>query len=141
MSCFFDIEYENYAWGYEHNGILILEDSDINVYDLSNFKNTKTNIQTKYDNSINIGKLPQDTMNHLCLLLSKVKPSEIYLKSVGFDGGNTSYIGYIQSINGWNEIKLKIDGDMYGENPTATELVILLEEIYKNTNKIHRKIV
>ena len=80
MSCFFDIEYENYAWGYEHNGILILEDSDINVYDLSNFKNTKTNIQTKYDNSINIGKLPQDTMNGCCLLLSKVKPSKMSLK-------------------------------------------------------------
>lgn len=126
-----DANYVNFAWSYQNNGILILSNGDIMKYKFKN-KNLQYNLGDKLKNSDLVGHLPQQITDKLFDLLSQSRNSVMIDKGrIGFDGGHTSYTGYIFNDHNIEKIELALTGDSikYNPNPSAIELVKQINHI------------
>ena len=133
---YFEKEYKNWAWGYQHTGTLILSNGDIHKYDISKLDDPESNKETKLQHSEIVGHVPSEIMADLYRLLKQVK--NIPLEGTGeiaYDAGITSIAGYINNEDGsgWKVIQLHKSGDIGGSHPSniANELVNKLSEYLK----------
>lgn len=131
MNCLFEIEHINYAWGFVHNGTLIMPNGELFRYDLSKLHDEHASIQEKLDNSVKIGEISDELMQHLCKIFKNIKPQEFDLKNVGYDGGSTVFRGFLKTNDKWINIELMQIGDWSGKNSNelTDEIVDLLSEI------------
>lgn len=123
MSCFFDIEHKNVAWGFQHTGHLILSDGSIRKYDLSSARERESdsgiNIQLKKQNSKFAGQIESYDMETLCTLLRTIadQPLNKSGKQVAHDAGLTNYYGYLWNpSSGLKKIHLRQEGDFIGQH-------------------------
>jgi hypothetical protein len=117
MSTWFEVEYINHAWGFQHTGHFITSSGDVRKYDVSDLK-TATN-KIKYDRSQLLYKVSSQVMTNLCNSLKNIPIKE--LKQTGdkiYDAGNTSFHGYIkQSCGLWKKIPLYVFGTASAVHP------------------------
>lgn len=137
MNCFFDIEYKNWAWGFQHTGTLILSDGSVRKYDLSSLNDSHSDFDTKKKHSKLIGQIELSDMKDLCALLKTINDQPLsQTKDMAFDAGSTNYYGYLWNPNpqgGWKKIQLKQEGDRVKKHQqrNANVLVERLKTVIK----------
>jgi hypothetical protein len=136
MNYLFDIEYTNNAWGYQHNGIVILGDGNVYKYDVSDIKQSDVDITTKLENSRLIDTIPPNDMSMLYNELISISSYQLTpSKRDSYDSGNTRFSGYIHiDKHTWNEIILGYKGNniSYNRDSNAKLLVDQLSNVYSN---------
>jgi hypothetical protein len=142
----FQIDYINYAWGYDHHGLLIDSSGNVRTYRLPNnwhFEDADGTISAsdmhenlqqidtvsfKIDKDsliANFRKLPYAAMGAI------TEP-----KMVMVDAGSTQYSGYIYNANlkQYKQILLKQEGDVLIENKSSEA-----NEIYNWLVRLHKR--
>jgi hypothetical protein len=124
----FQLEYVNYAWGYQHNGYII--DSDGNVLTFNNPENwnfpgndltlSEIQIAENVGKCIQTGrKIPPEELHKYTNYINNIASSKVTaLKNVAADAGSTEYIcyQYSQSTGTYKGNLIKMEGDFTCEN-------------------------
>lgn len=127
---YFQFEYLNYAWGYQHYGLII--DQQGNIYDynkpdnwnfpednqisLNDFKDNLTNAQVR------LTQIPESELTQMVILAHAAKNGELTeVKYVMADAGEDTYSVYM-ATNGEQTLTkylLQMRGDLYQKNTSA----------------------
>jgi len=124
----FQIEYINYAWGYQHNGFII--DSEGNILTYKNplkwnfpdkdFTISETQVKDNISNCINYGKkIPKEELQKYTNYIKNIASSKVTaLKNVSADAGSLKYICYrfSESSGNYKGYVIKMEGDFTCEN-------------------------
>lgn len=124
-----DINYINFAWGYQNRGVIIDNTGNVYRYIIQD-RALPNDLETKIKNSKTINKVPTNMLQLIQSLSAQIRDvGEIPLKHVGFDGGATTYNLYlIDNKNNIKMTKLGQSGDWEGQNrdrPVSQLLSIL----------------
>jgi hypothetical protein len=134
----FQVEYNNFAWGYQHNGYLIDSSGLVRSFSLPKNWHLPDSLGFISETSMNENISQLDTgsfyvdKNELLENYSKIKKiSEGVLskpKSTGADLGETDYSGYVYDAtnNRYKRVLIKRSGDWTTENSSPEA-----EEVYK----------
>jgi len=147
-SILFQYYYENYAWGYVHNGFLIDSSGVVHVFsnpDGWNFHSYDTTIQGSLLNanliySESVDTIEQTVLKEKLALVSEATTGELYQTGlVMCDGGISCYYAYTYNsdIKLYTPISLYQGGDfeIKNTNTTAQELADWLASIWKDINE------
>jgi hypothetical protein len=124
----FQIEYINYAWGYQHNGIII--DNEGNVLTYKNPQNwnfpdkdfslTENQVRENLRNCENSNKrIPNDELQKYTNHIKNISSSKVTaLKNIAADAGSLEYIcyQYSEKTRNYKGYLIKKEGDFTCEN-------------------------
>jgi len=124
----FQVEYVNYAWGYQHNGFII--DGEGNVLTYKNPQNwnfsdkgfdlSQNQIKENISNCMHSGKkIPKEELQKYTNYIKNISSSKVTaLKNVAADAGSLEYICYQFSENSetYKSCLIKMEGDFTCEN-------------------------
>lgn len=129
-----DINYVNFAWGYQNRGVIIDNSGNIYQYILNDQK-IAHDLATKLKYSKKIDMVPNNLLQLIHKLATQVKETgKISLDHTAYDAGTTTYNLYIidnkQSIQ---ILKLGQIGDWSGQNrdQSVSQLLSILDH-YKS---------
>lgn len=124
----FQLEYVNYAWGYQHNGFLIDNDGNVLTYNNPedwNFTGDDLILSERQVNE-NLGKcihsgkkIPKDELLKYAGYINNIASSKVTaLKNVAADAGSTEFICYQYSEHTgmYRGYLIKMEGDFTREN-------------------------
>jgi hypothetical protein len=124
----FQLDYVNYAWGYQHNGYIIDKDGNILIYNNPenwNFPDNNFGL-TEHQVSENIAscylserKIAKDELQKYSNYINNIASTKITaLKNVAADAGSLEYICYQYSENSgmYKGTLIKKEGDFTCEN-------------------------
>ena len=116
----FEVEYTNYAWGYDNSGCLVDQEGNVYKYGYGHHSNGK-GLEAS-------GKMSDADLKFASELAEKALAGKFTEKLVGADGGSTLWSAYTRY---GQQVKLQLRGDARGENsaPEAKELVKLLNGV------------
>lgn len=131
QGCFFDVSYINFAWGFQHSGIVIDQDGSVLHWDLSKQHTPKAGLTEKIAHAVLVGRLPQAEMRALCELLASVEPAPLEVVGEMRDGGGIKYVGYTRRGRGWETVVLANHGAELKRHPSvaAQQLVEWLAQL------------
>jgi len=124
----FQIEYINYAWGYQHNGFFIDSEGNVLTYKNPqkwNFPDKNLNLSESQVNDnisycLNSGKkIPREELLKYVNFIKNISSSKVTaLKNVAADAGSLEYICYQFSENSgtYKGYLIKMEGDFTCEN-------------------------
>ena len=120
MEPLFQVEYTNYAWGYDNRGCMIDREGNIYSYGYGHSSNGK--------GIVNIGKVSQSKLTHANKLAEKAQLGKFTTTIVGADGGSTLWSATTEY---GHLVELQLSGDSVGTNtsPEASELVAFLDGV------------
>jgi hypothetical protein len=124
----FQIDYENYAWGYQHKGLII--DGEGNVFTYKNPQNwifpdkdfhmSEDQVHTNLESCLNTGKrIPLEELKKYAGYIKNISSSKVTaLKNVAADVGTLEYICYqfSESTGTYKGSLIKREGDFTCEN-------------------------
>ena len=142
-----EVEYINFAWGFQHTSSLIDTNGVIHSYNNTNYDNkswvfpdslgyiSETDLQHNY-NLTNLASetINLDTIKQAVTLISGVETNNLSIKTnVGADMGETNYYAYIfdETANKYKKLFLAKCGDTYQLNNNANAQSIL-HLVWKN---------
>ena len=124
----FQVDYVNYAWGYQHNGFIIDNQGNVLTYknpQIWNFPD-KDFILSESEVGDNIGyclnsgkKIPKEELKKYANYIKNISSSKVTaLKNVAADAGSMKYICYQFSEKSgiYKGCLIKMDGDFTCEN-------------------------
>jgi hypothetical protein len=124
----FQLEYVNYAWGYQHNGFIIDNEGNVLTYSNPSDWNFPDNNFTLSESQVagNIGKctktgkiIQKDELQKYANYIENIASSKVTaLKNVAADAGSTEYICYqfSESTSTYKGYLIKLEGDFTCEN-------------------------
>ncbi len=127
-----DVNYVNFAWGYQNYGTLIISNGLIMKYRITDKNNY--NLGNKLKNAHVVKTISSETVQRLyCLLLQSRNAIIIDEGHTASDAGGRSYTGYIFNDDNIEKIELSLTGNFtkYNANPAARELVKEINELIK----------
>jgi len=145
----FQLEYVNYAWGYQHNGFIIDNKGNILTYDNPenwNFPDKEFNLSESQMND-NIGKClnsgkkaSAEELTKYAGYIKNIASSKITaLKNVAADEGSKQYICYQFSDKSktYKGCLIRMEGDFTCENLNffSKKVSVWLKNIYGTLNK------
>ena len=124
----FQLEYINYAWGYQHNGFII--DNEGNVLTYSNpedwnfpdndFSLSESQVADNIGNCIQSGKkIPKEELQKYTNYIKNIASSKVTaIKNVAADAGSLEFICYqfSESTGMYKGYLIKMEGDFTCEN-------------------------
>jgi hypothetical protein len=124
----FQLEYINYAWGYQHNGFII--DNEGNVLTYSNpedwnfpdndFSLSESQVAGNIGNCIQSGKkIPKEELQKYTNYIKNIASSKVTaIKNVAADAGSLEFICYqfSESTGMYKGYLIKMEGDFTCEN-------------------------
>ena len=124
----FQLEYVNYAWGYQHNGFII--DNEGNVMTYSNpedwnfpdndFTLSESQVAENINKCVQTGKnIPKEELKKYTNYIKNIASSKITaLKNVAADAGSLEFICYqfSESTGTYKGYLIKMEGDFTCEN-------------------------
>jgi hypothetical protein len=124
----FQVDYVNYAWGYQHNGFII--DNQGNVLTYKNPQNwnfpdkdfnlSESQVRENLANCLNSGKkIPDEELKKYAGYIKNISSSKVTaLKNVAADAGSMQYICYqfSEKPEGYKAFLIKMEGDFTREN-------------------------
>lgn len=128
QAIYFQFEYLNYAWGYQHSGFLIDNEGKILTYKNpqnwnfpdNHFKLTESQIRDNIGSCSFSGKtVPPQELKKYANYIKNISSSKVTaLKNVGTDAGKIDYICYLYSpdSNNYKGYIIKQEGDFTCEN-------------------------
>lgn len=145
----FQVDYVNYAWGYQHNGILI--DNEGNVLSYKNPQNwnfqdaelniTDSQVRDNMSGCMNSGKrIPVDELKKFSGYIRNIASSKVTApKNVAADAGSLEFICYQYSEQSgiYKGTLIKKEGDFTCENLNfySKKVSSWLKNIYDSTEK------
>jgi hypothetical protein len=145
----FQVDYVNYAWGYQHNGIII--DSEGNILSYKNPQNwnftdkdlniTETQVRDNMAICLNSGKkISSDELKKYAGYIKNISLSKVTApKNVAADAGSLVYTCYQYSEKSgtYKGSTIKTEGDFTSENLNfySKKVSVWLKSIYDNTEK------
>jgi hypothetical protein len=124
----FQVDYVNYAWGYQHNGFIIDNQGNVLTYknpQIWNFPDndfalTENQVHENMENCVSSGKkIPLEELKKYASYIKNISSSKITaLKNVAADAGSMQYICYQFSENPgiYKGSLIKLEGDFTREN-------------------------
>ena len=114
----FQVDYSNFAWGYDNKGCLIDREGNVYAYSYGHSSDGK--------GIVNIGKVSASDFARADKLAQDAQKGKFTQTTVGADGGTTVWTATTQF---GQEVKLKSQGDFGGSNssPAAAELVSFID--------------
>jgi hypothetical protein len=149
----FEVEYVNYAWGYQHNGFIIDINGNVYTYDKPEGWNFPANDRELGNEEIaeNLSKctlseykVPMDELKKYSLYIRNISQSSVSaMKNSGYDMGSLEYVCYQASPSSGMHRRylIKMEGDFTCENlniytkKVASWLKDVSEAIY-NANRV-----
>jgi hypothetical protein len=145
----FQVDYVNYAWGYQHNGIIIDNEGNVLSYRNPqnwNFQDEELNIsdsQVRFNmsNCVNSGKkIPEDELKKFSGYIKNISSSKVTApKNVAADAGSLEFICYQYSAQSgiYKGTLIKKEGDFTCENLNfySKKVSSWLKNIYDSTEK------
>jgi hypothetical protein len=125
---YFQFEYINYAWGFQHTGFIIDNEGKVLTFKNpqnwnfpdNNFNLAESQIRDNIGNCHYSGvTIPQDDFKKYVSYIKNISSSKITaLKNVAADAGTTEYICYLysQDSNNYKGYLIKQEGDFTCEN-------------------------
>jgi hypothetical protein len=145
----FQVDYVNYAWGYQHNGIII--DNEGNVLSYKNPQNwnfqdaelsiTDSQVRDNMSSCVNSGKrVPIDELKKFSGYIRNIASSKVTApKNVAADAGSLEFICYQYSEQSgiYKGTLIKKEGDFTCENLNfySKKVSSWLKNIFDNTEK------
>lgn len=86
MSCVFEREFLNRAWGTKHSGTLLMSNGYIYEYDVSEPNAT---LEDKLENAQHTGRVSSQRLRKLCEDYKSLDFGPLVLQHTSFDAGNT----------------------------------------------------
>lgn len=149
QAVFFQVEYVNYAWGYQHKGFII--DNKGNVLTYSNPENwnfpdkeltiSESQVKENIGKCFNTGKkVPSEELRKYAGYIKNISSSKVTaVKNVAADEGSTQYICYQFSDKSgmYKGYLIKMEGDFTCENLNffSKKVSIWLKNIYGTLDK------
>lgn len=145
----FQVDYVNYAWGYQHNGIIIDNEGNVLSYKNPqewNFQDEELNITDRqvHDNMsycLNTGeKIPGEELKKYSGYIKNISSSKVTApKNVAADAGSMEFICYRYSEQSgtYKGTLIKKEGDFTCENLNfySKKVSAWLKNIYDSTEK------
>ena len=145
----FQVDYVNYAWGYQHNGILIDNLGNVLSYKNPQYWNfqdeqlniTDTQVRDNMSNCLNSGKrIPADELKKYSGYIKNISSSKVTApKNVAADAGTMEFICYQYSEHSgtYKGTLIKKEGDFKCENLNfySKKVSVWLKNIYDSTEK------
>jgi hypothetical protein len=139
----FQVEYINYAWGYQHSGILIDNEGKVWTYNNPenwNFADDQMNIaENLLEQNLSACKatgivISKEDLDKFSAFIPNIASSKVTaLKNIAADAGSTSYICYrhSQSTSSYKGAIIKMEGDFSCENLNffSKKTVIWLKDV------------
>jgi hypothetical protein len=139
----FQLDYVNYAWGYQHNGFLIDNEGNILTYSNPEAWHFPDNdlILSEKDVNENINKcthsgikIPAEELHKFSNYIKNIASSKVTaVKNTGADAGSTEFICYLfsQSTLKYKGTLIKKEGDFTCENLNffSKKVVVWMREI------------
>ena len=125
-----DVNYINFAWGYQNHGTLITSDGHIMKYRI--YDRNNNTLGDKLKNAHMVKTISLETVQRLYDLLLQSRDAMIIDEGhTGCDAGGESYTGYIFNDHNIEKIELSLTGDFtkYNANPAAIELVRQINQL------------
>jgi hypothetical protein len=149
QSILFQVDYVNYAWGYQHNGIIIDNEGNVLSYKNPqswNFTDNELNIteaQVRENMAIclnSVKKISSDELNKYAGYIKNISSSKVTApKNVAADAGSLVYTCYQYSEKSgtYKGSIIKTEGDFTSENLNfySKKVTAWLKSIYDNTEK------
>lgn len=130
MKFIIDADYINYAWGFQHNGVIMTEDGVIRKYRFN--KEVPDDVRYKLKNSTVWYTLPQETIDEIYRLLSCSRPVNIIEENIQmYDAGLMTITGYLGTSLERIQLSKTGDNNAYNNNPCAVDLVKEIKFIFK----------
>lgn len=145
----FQAEYINYAWGYQHNGIIIDNEGNVLTYSNPenwNFADRDFNIDETLVNEnirnceISSIRIPSDELQKYAGYIKNISASKVTaLKNVAADAGSLQYICYqfSEKSGNYKGSLIKMEGDFTCENLNffSKRVSAWLKDIYDSAEK------
>jgi hypothetical protein len=149
QSIFFEFEYINYAWGYQHHGFLIDKDGNVLTYKNpeswnfpdNDFTLTENQVAENIASCVNSGnKISKEELNKYSNYIRNISSTKVTaLKNVSADAGSTKYICYQFSENTgiYKGYIIKQDGDFTCENLNfySKKVASWMKDIYNTVSR------
>ena len=123
--CFFNVDYENFAWQYVNSGAFIMSDGKVYKYRFTERSDNNRDLEYKFKNSRYVKTVSTQKLQELCQKLHQVSHLDYKTKHTAHDAGSTVFNGYMDG----QEIKLGQSGDSTGVNEETRPLVEELARI------------
>lgn len=145
----FQIDYVNYAWGYQHNGIMIDREGNVLEYNNPENWNFADDNLILNENAVaeNISlcdltgiKISKDDLIKYSKYINNIASSKVTaLKNVAADAGSLVFLCYQYSENthSYKGYLIKMEGDFTSENLNfySKKVVAWLKDVKNNTSK------
>jgi hypothetical protein len=124
----FQVEYINYAWGYQHNGFIIDNEGKVLTYKNpqewifpdKDFKLNGNQVHANIEKCLYSGKIiPSDELNRYAGYIKNISSSKVTAtKNVAADAGSLEYICYqfYELSDSYKGSLIKMEGDFTCEN-------------------------
>ena len=124
----FQVDYVNYAWGYQHNGFFIDNKGNVQTYKNpqiwnfpdKNFNLSENQVRDNIGHCLNSGKkIPSEELKKYSSYIKNISSSKVTaLKNISADAGSMEYICYQFSENtgSYKGSLIKMEGDFTCEN-------------------------
>jgi hypothetical protein len=124
----FQVDYVNYAWGYQHNGFLVDNQGNILTYKNpqawnfpdKDFNLSESQVLDNIGNCLNTGKkIPKEELKKYASHIKNISSSKVTaLKNVSADAGSIEYICYqfSEKTGIYKGTLIKMEGDFTCEN-------------------------
>ncbi len=124
----FQVDYMNYAWGYQHNGFIIDNEGNILTYKNpqnwnypdNEFNLSESQVRANIGSCLNTGKrIPSEELKKYANYIKNISSSKVTaLKNVAADAGSLEYICYRFSEDSgtYKGCLIKMEGDFTCEN-------------------------
>jgi hypothetical protein len=145
----FQMEYVNYAWGYQHNGFIIDSEGNVLTYNNPEVWNSPDNdliisekeVAENIESCIMSGKrIPEEELRKYSGYIKNIASSKVTaLKNVAADAGSIQFIcyQYSESAGMYQGYIIKMEGDFTCENLNfySKKTSAWMRDIYTNLNK------
>jgi hypothetical protein len=149
QSILFQMEYVNYAWGFQHSGLIIDSEGNVLTYNNPELWNSPDNdlILNEKEVAENIGsctisdkKIPEEELRKYSGYIKNIASSKVSaLKNVAADAGSTQFIcyQYSESTGMYKGYIIKMEGDFTCENLNfySKKTSAWMRDIYTNLYK------
>lgn len=153
QSIFFQYDYVNYSWGYQHNGFIIDSEGNVLVYDNPekwNFPDPDYNLTSEQVNE-NIAacnpsgiKISMEELRKYAGYINNIASSKVTaLKNVAKDAGSTEFICYQYSgeKSAYKGSLIRMEGDFTCENLNfySKKVAAWMQDINMNIHSKEKK--